>query len=379
MASVGSRAVARRDDLARLFTNLQSRGYALYGPVLRDETIALDRVGSIDDLPSGWSDEQDGGHYRLKRRSDGLLFAYVLGAQGWKRLFYPPRQPLWRARRAGARIELTDEPATLERRALIGVRPCELAALEALDRVLTGGPFVDSQYRTRRQGTFLVAVNCSHPGGTCFCVSMWTGPKAVRGFDVALTEVADERGHRFVLEAGSEEGEEVLAELQCPEPSRHDVSAAERVSELAAKRMGRYLDTTDLRDLLYRNVENAWWDDVASRCLACGNCTMVCPTCFCGTITDHTSLRGDEAERARLWDSCFSLDFSYIHGGSVRQSGMSRYRQWLTHKLAAWIDQFGSSGCVGCGRCITWCPVGIDLTAEAKGIRNNDVAGVGKR
>jgi Fe-S oxidoreductase len=97
---------------------------------------------------------------------------------------------------------------------------------------------------------------------------------------------------------------------------------------------------------------------------------MVCPTCFCTTVEDVSDVTGDHAERWRRWDSCFTLGFSYIHGGSIRNSGKARYRQWMTHKLASWIDQFGTSGCVGCGRCITWCPVGIDITEEARAIRD---------
>ena len=119
-----------------------------------------------------------------------------------------------------------------------------------------------------------------------------------------------------------------------------------------------------MQELLQGNLEHPRWDDVAERCLTCGNCTMVCPTCFCTTVEDHSDLAGRRAERKRRWDSCFTMDFSYIHGGSVRDQARSRYRQWMTHKLASWIDQFGTSGCVGCGRCITWCPVGIDITEE---------------
>jgi len=136
--------------------------------------------------------------------------------------------------------------------------------------------------------------------------------------------------------------------------------------------MGRTIDTTDVKSLLYRNSENSRWLETAKRCLTCANCTMVCPTCFCTTIEDVTDLTGKEAERRRKWDSCFTLDFSYIHGGNIRSSAASRYRQWLTHKFAYWQDQFGTYGCVGCGRCITWCPVGLDITEEINSINETE-------
>jgi ferredoxin len=248
------------------------------------------------------------------------------------------------------------------------VRSCELHAIEIQDRVFVGGRHVDTDYAARRAGAFLVAVNCFEPGGTCFCASMGTGPKVDRGFDLALTELL-EGEHRFLVEAGSERGLDVLAELERRAPSDEDLAAAEASVESAADRMGRSMETFDLRGLLARNLEHPRWDDVASRCLTCGNCTLVCPTCFCSAVEDTTSLAGEETERWRVWDTCFSVDYSYIHGGSVRPSGRSRYRQWMTHKLGTWHDQFGSSGCVGCGRCITWCPVGIDITEEVAAIR----------
>ncbi|HWH71517.1 MAG TPA: 4Fe-4S dicluster domain-containing protein, partial [Candidatus Sulfotelmatobacter sp.] len=247
-------------------------------------------------------------------------------------------------------------------------------AIAILDKVFLGGPYVDPTYQARRQEAFIIAVNCGKAGGTCFCVSMQTGPKATFGFDLALTEVLQGVRHYFVVEVGTERGAEVLRQVPHQPASAQDQAAADQVIAQTASHMGRTLDTTDIKGLLYRNYEHPRWDQVVRRCLTCANCTMVCPTCFCMTVEDVTDLTGDYAERWRKWDSCFTMDFSYLHGGSVRATPRSRYRQWMTHKLATWIDQFGTSGCVGCGRCITWCPVAIDITEEARAIRQSEAA-----
>ena len=209
-----------------------------------------------------------------------------------------------------------------------------------------------------------MAVNCGEPASTCFCSSMNAGPRVGDGFDLALTELASDGGSRFLLEVGSERGAALAAELETRPASEPDLAAAEAVLAQAEARIGRRLELAGLKQLLAQHYDDPHWDEVAKRCLTCANCTLVCPTCFCTAVDDVSDLTGAQAERRRRWDSCFTLDFSYIHGGSVRTSAGARYRQWLTHKLGTWQDQFGTSGCVGCGRCITWCPVGIDITAE---------------
>ncbi len=373
-AQQSNSSILDRSQLDLLFGALAERGYHIVGPRVRDGAIVYDDVASSADLPVGWKDEQDGGKYRLVRRNDEAVFGYAVGPHSWKRYLHPPLVRLWQATRKPGGFEVTPEPINPQKTAFIGVRSCEIHAIQIQDKVFLGGPHVDVAYKARRENAFLVALNCGQAGGTCFCVSMKTGPKAQSGFDLALTEVIEKERHYFLLEAGSDAGVEVLSALTLEPAGPEELAAAERVVKNTAAHMGRALDTDGIKDLLYRNYENPRWDQVANRCLTCANCTMVCPTCFCTTVEDVTDLGGEHAERRQKWDSCFTLDFSYIHGGSVRPSARSRYRQWMTHKLGTWIDQFGTSGCVGCGRCITWCPVGIDITEETRAIRESETA-----
>jgi ferredoxin len=368
-ASVGDTVVVERGDFESLIKALRSRGFRVVGPTVRDGAIVYDELTSSGDLPAGWTDVQDGGTYRLARRADEALFGYAVGPHSWKQFLHPPALRLWRARRSAAGFEVLAESGEPPRFAFLGVRACELHAIAIQDRVFLQGPYVDPHYRSRRENVFLVAVNCGQAGGTCFCASMGTGPRVGIGYDLALTEVVETSRHYFVVEVGSASGAEVLREVPQREAGAAARDGADRVVAATAASMGRTLDTGDIRELLQGNPDHPHWHQVAGRCLTCGNCTMVCPTCFCTTVEDVTDLAGEYAERWRRWDSCFTLAFSYIHGGSIRATAKPRYRQWMTHKLSTWIDQFGTSGCVGCGRCITWCPVAIDITEEARAIR----------
>jgi ferredoxin len=366
--------VIEREHFDELLAAIARRDYTIVGPTVRDEAIVYDEISSAADLPIGWTDEQDGGYYRLHRRTDEALFGYAVGPHSWKQYQLPAERRLWRAGvdEHGKLVNVTESPQEAQRYAFIGARSCELHAMGILDRVLIGGRRSDPADAAPSDAVFVVAVQCGEAGGTCFCVSMNTGPVAESGYDLALTEILSDTAHHFVVEVGSERGAEVLTDVPHREATGGDRDAACSVHERTASQMGRELDTTDIRELLYRNFEHPRWDEVAARCLTCGNCTMVCPTCFCTTVEDVTDLEGEHVERHQRWDSCFTVDYSHIHGGSVRNSTRSRYRQWMTHKLATWWDQFGSSGCVGCGRCITWCPVGIDLTEEARAIRESE-------
>jgi ferredoxin len=367
-------AVLSRAGLDELIAVLIGDGFRVVGPTKRDDAILLAELESGDQLPSGWGVETAPGHYRLHRRSDAAVFGHSAGAQSWKQFLHPPRQQLWSADGDG----FTPAVAEPARYAFLGVRACDLAAIATLGTVLGGQANRDGSFVGRRRGLFVIAAGCTEPGGVCFCASMGTGPAPGPGYDLALTERIDESGHRFVVDVGTDEGARVLGALSHRSATESEVDDARTAVQAAAEHMGRQMPPGDIRTLLRDSRESPHWAEVADRCLTCGNCTMVCPTCFCTTTEDVTDLAGAHAERSQRWASCFELDFSYLHGGSVREAGASRYRQWITHKLSTWHDQFDMSGCVGCGRCIAWCPVGIDITeevAQLAALRDSALAG----
>jgi ferredoxin len=372
MRATGSRWILGRAGIDDLIGALRDDGYEVIGPVAKGGAIAHGPVTRATDLPIGWTERQEPGTYRLVPRDDEAVFGFAVGPDSYKEHFFRSEAPLVQLRRNANSVAVASLPSPPRKVALLGARACEIAAIATQDRILLEGAYVDEDYAARRRDAFVVALQCSTPGGTCFCVSMKTGPKASGGFDLALTELLED-SHRFVVEIGTERGARLAERLPLDPATARDVERADAVVAATASRMGRHLDTRGIKDLLYENLEHPRWDEVASRCLACTNCTLVCPTCFCADRVETTTLDGSQSEQTRRLDSCFSLEHSHVHGGPVRGSVRARYRQWLTHKLASWIDQFGSSGCVGCGRCITWCPVGIDITEEVAAIQADDL------
>ena len=356
--------------LSNLVSALRVAGYRVIGPHVKDGAICLGEIQSADQLPFGWGVQLAPGGYRLRQRADQAAFGHSAGPQSWKQFLHPPRERLWSADRS-AGGEVATETAATQAQPLVflGVRPCDLRAIQIQDDILGAPRHPDSGYAQRRAEVLIIAVNCTEPGATCFCTSMGTGPRADAGYDLLLTELPGPGEHEFVAWSGSAAGEAILAGLHLQPALTATVEQADAAVDAAAGQMGRVMPAGGLRDLLAETLDAARWDDVAARCLTCGNCTMACPTCFCTTVEDSTDLTGDHAERWQSWASCFELEFSSLHGGPVRSAGGSRYRQWLTHKLGTWHDQFGSSGCVGCGRCIVWCPVGIDITEEVAALR----------
>lgn len=351
------------NGLEELISALRAEGRTVIGPVARDGVITHDVIEAASELPMGWTEDQDGGRYRLQPTGTEELFAFSSPSTSWKRFLFPERTLLLRAKRTNGQVEVVAPEPEAPSVVFFGIRSCDLAALGILDRVFLDPDATDPTYAARRPDVFVVAVGCNNPGNTCFCASMNTGPTPTSGYDLSVRELLDNGEISYLIDAGSDRGAAILETLESRASTDVDIERDARAHDAAVSAMGRTLDQAAV-PLAALDPDHPRWDDVAERCLACGNCTMVCPTCFCSTTEESTALSGDETERWRVWDSCYSLDFTHLHGGAVRTSVKSRYRQWLLHKLVTWQEQFDSSGCVGCGRCITWCPVGIDLTAE---------------
>jgi NAD(P)H-flavin reductase len=353
-----------RANLQVLIDELRNDGRRVIGPTVADGAIVYDEIRTVSDLPEGWGDEQSPGQYRLKRRRDRRLFEYNVGPASWKRFTFPPVVPLSVGRKEGRAV--TFEPSAIDppKLAFLGVRGCELAALGIQDRVFLGGPYTDEDYRARRAAAFVIGVNCTTANSTCFCTSMGTGPEIRGGHDIVLTELDE----GFLLRSGSVEGADLLARLPVKAADAGQIfRAAQAVGKVAAM-VGDPLPTAGLHDRLLAQFDSPGWSEIAERCLMCANCSMVCPTCFCSSVVQRSDLDGHISTSERVWDFCFTASFARVAGGNFRNRPRDRYRQWLTHKFATWIDQFGTFGCVGCGRCIAWCPVGIDVRKELMGI-----------
>ena len=359
------------DQLHVLVATLMRLGYGCLGPAAENGAIVMRELESPDGLPHGLQAEQAPGRYRLTQDSHRRYFAWVNGPQAIKPLVFAPTESLWRVERdaAGALGFAAVSPAA-PALAIIGVRACDLAALALQDAHFLREGRHDTHYAQRRERLFLVAVQCAEPAATCFCASTGDGPTPTAGYDISLAELAD----GFIAVAGSDKGKAVLDALILSPATLQQIDAARQQGLAAARAQTRSLPGHNLRDRLMGTLEHPRWDEVAERCLACGNCTAVCPTCFCHAELDEPSLNGQTSEHVRMWDSCFGESHGHLPGFNVRPDIRSRYRQWLTHKLASWHDQFGRSGCVGCGRCIAWCPVGIDLTEEVAALTAREVA-----
>ncbi len=345
----------RFGELRKLFNALRLRGHRVIAPKLEDGVIRLKEVSSFDEIPYGWEDIQAPGKYSV--REGGKHFRH--GPDAPKRILYPSRLELFRIRPDWS-VEYPKErfPPT----ALFAIKPCDLASISVMDRVQGG--VGDPYYLALREKLVIIVENCVEPGATCFCSTMGTGPEARDGFDVAYTRLDDDL---VVFRPGSDLGVELLSELSLEPATDEVLRKYYDVLRSASLRARAPFELERLPDELELGLNSPVFKEVAERCFGCAGCNMVCPTCFCFDVIDEPELDGG-AVRVRVWDGCFSYTYAEVAGGNFRKDLWARYRHWVLHKFAYWVRQFGVFGCVGCGRCITWCPAGIDLREIIRGV-----------
>jgi sulfhydrogenase subunit beta (sulfur reductase) len=357
-----------KDAFNQLFFTLQQSGYQTIGPTVKEGAIIYDELKDAAQLPWGIRDYQAQGKYRLEKIEENEAFSFANGPQGLKPFLFKPRETVWRVQRSlDGKLAFVPETILEKPIAFIGARACDLVALEIQDRIFIHDKYKYESYFSRRENLFIVAANCTYASNNCFCVSAATGPYVKQNFDLALTELPE----GFIITEGTEKGTCIIQQLSVDKATSEQIDRAKKRIEIAAKMQTKKIPVDNqgsLRTILFENLQHPRWNEVADRCLSCGNCTLVCPTCFCHSEYDQASLDGAESEHQREWDSCFTAGHSYANGKVLRDDTRKRYRQWLTHKVGTWFDQFGISGCVGCGRCIAWCPVGIDITEELSAI-----------
>jgi sulfhydrogenase subunit beta (sulfur reductase) len=321
------------DALNELIQSLRQQSYTVIGPTPRGAAIVLDEITSTSQLPIGKTDEQAPAHYRLKERTDGAFFAFSVGPHSWKRYLFPPSLKLFTSHKTADGPQISEQPAPPEEQyALLGVRACDLSAIQIQDKVFGGGAYQDPAYLAVRSKAFIIAVNCVHAGGTCFCSSVRTGPRARVGFDLALSEVVDGE-HYLIVEVGTERGEKLMESVKHRPAEDVEVDKAEHLIRAAAQLTGRSLEPDNTREILYQNTEHPRWDVVAARCLSCANCTMVCPTCFCATVEDTTDLAGTTAERIRKW---IPVLHSISHTFTAAACALHHGHDTATGSLTSW-------------------------------------------
>ena len=351
-----------KESIPRLIRNLQHQGYTVVGPSLSEGVVGLRELSEPGNLASGVVDAQAPGSYTAGGESP-LVFASVNGPYSPKKYLHPAEVELSKLVESGRGVELVSVFHSDSRYAFFGLRPCDLKGVQIMDRTMMVPGFEDPVYSGLRRNSIFIVVNCTRAGETCFCASMGTGPKAESGYDVAITELPG----KLLIDV-PEQSMGLFQGIELDTATEEELRAGEELVQHAREQMGRRIAERNPAGSMYEALDSPLWGKVAERCLACGNCTMVCPTCFCNTIVDRTDLRDGSVSRVRIWESCLSKDFVYSAGGNPRQQRTARYTQFVMHKFAYWQDEFGTYGCVGCGRCITWCPVGIDITETVNGV-----------
>jgi sulfhydrogenase subunit beta (sulfur reductase) len=281
-----------------------------------------------------------------------------------KKFFHPPRLPMFRLE---GESYLEPEPAP--NRVLFGVHPCDIHGLLILDKLFLER-FRDPYYAERRSKTAILAMSCI-PDDKCFCKS--TNTHFIdEGFDLAFNDLKD----FFLCWVGSSLGDDLIR--LAPELFDSNVQHKDmwRYVEWRRWRDSQFVlqpDLTGMPDIMELSHDHPVWRELGEKCLACGSCSMVCPTCNCYNVAD-TAMPDGTGDRERFWDSCTLKEYSLVAGGhNFRADRRDRLLLWYTHKLQKFMSQYGKPSCVGCGRCAVTCPVDINVITVFEGLTGEEV------
>ncbi|MCL6560697.1 MAG: 4Fe-4S dicluster domain-containing protein [Firmicutes bacterium] len=336
--------VVKKERLPELLDRL-ARETVLIAPVREEETVTLFKIVS-------------GGHE--------VELNYTNSDVPPKAFFFPQTEKMFSFRTTGGTLEIQEANST-EKMVLFGVRPCDVKSLEVLDPVFNG-KYKDNYYAGKRENSVIIGLSCPAVLSTCFCKAFDSGPCDGRGTDLMFTDVGDQ----YFVEINTPKGLS-LVEANREYFSEQGVAGAAGGKEAIEKELSdqfyRVVDLKGVKEILDRHFELPYWEKISKKCLGCGICTFICPTCHCFDIFDH--MAGDYAgDRFRCWDSCMFQDFTLMAGGhNPRPTKKERVRNRFMHKLKYHLDRYGVNGCVGCGRCIVKCPVNMDITEIIKDLR----------
>jgi sulfhydrogenase subunit beta (sulfur reductase) len=312
-----------------------------------------------------------------KRKAEGYIFDYIDDSGELaldytttmlppKKIFFPPREPLYSYEKVGEEVVIKDlSEKWKKKRILFGVHSCDINALLILDGVF-GGKLKDQLYLNRRRNTLIIGMNCRSPGENCFCDAMTTGPTIKKGYDLLLTDIGD----KYYVQVGSKAGEKLLSR----DLFRTATKADRKKMEAEVIRVKNKLQSDFGIDKLGEKMKGKFWSKLweaqTKKCVLCGACNFVCPTCYCFDVVDETDLAGKKGQRVRVWDTCHFKDFATVAGGiNFRGGKVPRVKQRLYHKLCYSTEQRGVYDCVGCGRCIQFCPAKIDIREIIKDVQ----------
>lgn len=281
-----------------------------------------------------------------------------------KIIFFPDNQPLFGYKKKEDGVNLKDlREVWNEQRVLLGLHPCDIAALSCLDKVFGEKGFEDESYNNKRSKSIIIGVTCAEPQKSCFCNVLGTGPDAETGYDLLMTDLGD--GYFFRAETAI--GREIISADYFKDATDQDRVRREREIERVSKELPDDLEGSGISEVMAEKYNDELWDEFSDECLTCGACNMVCPTCHCFTIKDKTTSDRSEGTRLLVWDSCHFERFAKMAGDlTVREEKSSRFKHRLYDKFYYDKERSGTVFCVGCGRCIEFCPSHIDIRAALR-------------